>query len=64
MPQGSIVRSLAPSRLERSQRVAGDAAQQHLAERRLPEQEREGDTLPLAMRSWEFAAFAQMRRNS
>ncbi|WP_306581888.1 hypothetical protein [Dokdonella sp.] len=32
--------------------------------RQTPEQEREGDTLPLAMRSWEFAAFAQMRRNS
>lgn len=30
--------------------------------RQTPEQER--DTLPLAMRSCEFAAFAQMRRNS
>ena len=59
---GSIARSLAPSLVERLQRVAQDFAQQHLADQRLPEQEREGYTLLLAMRSWEFAAFAQMRR--
>ncbi|MBS0390491.1 MAG: helix-turn-helix transcriptional regulator [Proteobacteria bacterium] len=59
---GSIARSLAPALVERLQRVAQDFAQQHLADQRLPEQEREGYTLLLAMRSWEFAAFAQMRR--
>ena len=61
---GSIARSLAPSLVERLQRVAQDFAQQHLADQRLPEQEREGYTLLLAMRSWEFAAFTQMRRGS
>ncbi len=59
---GSIARSLAPALVERLQRVAQDFAQQHLADQRLPAHEREGYTLLLAMRSWEFAAFAQMRR--
>ena len=59
---GSIARSLAPALVERLQRVAQDFAQQHLADQRLPEQDREGYTLLLAMRSWEFEAFAQMRR--
>ena len=44
------------------QRLAQDFAQQHLADQRLPEAEREGYTLLLSMRSWEFAAFASMRR--
>mgnify|MGYP002348904098 CR=1 FL=1 len=59
---GSISRSLAPAFLERMQRVAQDFAQQHLADQRLPEREREGYTLLLAMRSWEFEAFTALRR--
>ena len=59
---GSISRSLATSFLERMQRVAQDFAQQHLADQRLPDKDREGYTLLLGMRSWEFAAFAAMRR--
>ncbi len=59
---GSVARSLAPSFLERMQRVAQDFAQQHLADQKLPEKDREGYTLLLAMRSWEFAAFAGLRR--
>ena len=61
---GSIARGLAPALIERLQRVAQDFAQQHLADQRLPEAEREGYTLLLAMRSWEFEAFAQMRRTA
>ncbi|MFY8042149.1 MAG: helix-turn-helix domain-containing protein [Rhodoferax sp.] len=59
---GSVSRSLAPAFLERLQRVAQDFAQQHLADQRVPEKEREGYTLLLAMRSWEFEAFATLRR--
>ena len=59
---GSISRSLAPAFMERMQRVAQDFAQQHLADQKLPDREREGYTLLLAMRSWEFEAFASMRR--
>ncbi|MBV8619780.1 MAG: helix-turn-helix transcriptional regulator [Curvibacter sp.] len=59
---GSISRALAPSFMERMQRVAQDFAQQHLSDQKLPPQECEGYTLLLAMRSWEFEAFASLRR--
>ena len=59
---GTISRALAPAFMERMQRVAQDFAQQHLADQKLPDREREGYTLLLAMRSWEFEAFASMRR--
>jgi DNA-binding Xre family transcriptional regulator len=59
---GSISRALAPSFLERMQKVAQDFAQQHQADQKLPLAQREGYTLLLAMRSWEFEAFAALRR--
>jgi len=59
---GSVSRGVAPSFLERMQRVAQDFAQQHQADQKVPAAEREGYTLLLAMRSWEFAAFARLRR--
>lgn len=59
---GSISRALAPSFLERMQRVAQDFAQQHQADQKLSDKDREGYTLLLAMRSWEFEAFAALRR--
>ncbi len=59
---GSISRSLAPAFMERLQRVAQDFAQQHQTDQKLPEKDREGYTLLLAMRSWEFEAFAALRR--
>ena len=59
---GSISRSLAPSFIERMQRVAQDFAQQHLADQKLNEKDREGYTLLLTMRSWEFEAFTTLRR--
>ena len=59
---GAISRSLAPAFMERMQRVAHDFAQQHLADQKLPQSEREGYTLLLALRSWEFEACAGMRR--
>jgi len=59
---GSIARSLAPSFMERLQRVAQDFATQHQADQKLNEKDREGYTLVLAMRSWEFEAFAALRR--
>jgi hypothetical protein len=59
---GSISRAIAPSFVDRLQRVAQDFAQQHQADQKLPETEREGYTLVLAMRDWEFSAFAQLRR--
>jgi DNA-binding Xre family transcriptional regulator len=59
---GSISRGLAPSFVERLQRVAQDFAQQHQTDQKMPEKDREGYTLLLAMRNWEFSAFAALRR--
>lgn len=59
---GSISRSLGPMFMERLQRLAQDFAQQHLADQKLPESQREGYTLLLAQRSWEFEAFSALRR--
>ncbi len=59
---GSVSKSLAPAFMERMQSVAQDFAQQHLADQKLGEKDREGYTLLLAMRRWEFAAFTALRR--
>jgi DNA-binding Xre family transcriptional regulator len=59
---GTVSRAIAPSFVDRLQRVAADFAQQHQADQRLPERERDGYTLVLAMRGWEFSAFTQLRR--
>ena len=59
---GSITRAIAPSFVDRLQRLAQDFSQQHQADQKLPATERDGYTLVLAMRSWEFAAFTQLRR--
>lgn len=61
---GAISRAIAPSFVDRLQRVAQDFAQQHQADQRLPAAQREGYTLVLAMRDWEFSAFKQLRRVS
>ena len=59
---GSISRGLAPSFVERIQRVAQDFAQQHQADQKLNRKELGGYTLVLGMRSWEFEAFSALRR--
>jgi DNA-binding Xre family transcriptional regulator len=59
---GSVSRSVAPAFFDRLQRVAQDFAQQHQADQKLPEKNREGYTLLLAMRRWEFSAFTALRR--
>ena len=59
---GSISRGLAPSFVERIQRVAQDFAQQHQADQKLNPRELGGYTLVLGMRSWEFEAFSALRR--
>jgi DNA-binding Xre family transcriptional regulator len=59
---GSISKALAPLFFERLQRVAQDFSQQHLADQKVAEKDREGYTLVLGMRSWEFEAFKALRR--
>ena len=59
---GSISRSLGSAFVERLQSTAQDFARQHLGDQKLAEKDREGYTLLLAMRRWEFEAFAALRR--
>jgi transcriptional regulator with XRE-family HTH domain len=59
---GNISRALAPSFLERLQRLAQDFAMQHQSDQKLATEHREGYTLLLAMRRWEFEAFHALRR--
>ena len=59
---GSISKSLAPAFLERLQRVAQDFAQQHQTDQKLSPKDREGYTLLLGMRNWEFELFTRLRR--
>jgi DNA-binding Xre family transcriptional regulator len=59
---GSISKSLAPAFLDRLQRVAQDFAQQHQTDQKLSPKEREGYTLLLGMRNWEFELFTRLRR--
>jgi hypothetical protein len=53
---------MGPVFVERIQRVAQDFAKQHLADQKLPADMRDGYTLLLAMRRWEFEAFTALRR--
>ncbi len=59
---GSINPGMATLFNERLQRVAQDFAQQHLADQRLPEEQRKPFTLILSMRSWWFTAFQNLKR--
>ncbi len=60
---GSIGKEAALNMQEKLQRLGHEFAQQHLADQRLPVSQREGYTLVLAMREWEFVAFKDLRRS-
>lgn len=47
---------------QKIEQLAGELARLHRNDRRLPPGEREGFTLLLGFRSWEFAAFTALRR--
>jgi lambda repressor-like predicted transcriptional regulator len=59
---GQIGRSLAGLFNERLQRVAQDFAQQHLADQKLPEAQKQAYTLVIGMRSWLLGAFRDLKR--
>ncbi|HVQ06177.1 MAG TPA: XRE family transcriptional regulator, partial [Burkholderiaceae bacterium] len=61
---GQIGRSLAALFNERLQRVAQDFAQQHLADQRLPPDQKRPYTVLIGMRSWLFAAFRDLKRDA
>jgi hypothetical protein len=59
---GQIGRSQAMGFNERLQRVAQDFAAQHLADQRLPADQKRPYTLLIGMRSWLFGALREFRR--
>jgi AcrR family transcriptional regulator len=59
---GEITPSLAKSLVERLQRVGQDFAQAHVAELRMPDEQRTPYTLLVGMRTWLFAAFRDLKR--
>lgn len=59
---GEIGRGLASSFRERLLRVGQDFANQHLADQKLPPEQRRPYTIVIGMRSWLMAALAEMLR--
>jgi transcriptional regulator with XRE-family HTH domain len=59
---GEITPALAGTLVERLQRVGQDFAQGHVAEQKLPGEQRTPYTLLVGMRSWLFAAFRDLKR--
>lgn len=59
---GQIGLNLAGSFTERLQRVGQDFAQQHLADQRLPSDQKRAYTLVIGVRSWLFGAFRDLKR--
>ncbi len=60
---GQINAGLAANFAERLQRIGQDFSQQHLADQKLPPEQRRAFTLVLGMRSWVFAAFRDLKRD-
>jgi hypothetical protein len=60
---GEIGKSLANTFAERLQRIGQDFAQQHLADQKLPDSQKQPYTLVVGMRSWLFAAFRDLKRD-
>jgi transcriptional regulator with XRE-family HTH domain len=60
---GQISPGLATNFVERLQRVGQDFAQQHLADQKLPQEQRRAYTLVVGMRTWLFSAFRDLMRD-
>ncbi|MGR6805829.1 helix-turn-helix domain-containing protein [Sphaerotilus natans] len=59
---GEINRALAPVFNERLARIGADFARQHLADQRLPEDQKQPFTMVVGLRSWLFGPFRDLRR--
>lgn len=59
---GSLSVASAEELVQRVQQLAGEVARLHQEDQRLRPQDRDGYTLVIGLRSWEFAAFTAMRR--
>jgi len=59
---GQLGRAMARELATRLQRVAEDFARQHMLDQKLPDDEKNGYTLVLGMRSWLFERFRYLQR--
>jgi transcriptional regulator with XRE-family HTH domain len=59
---GSVHKAMLANFAERIKRLGQDFSAQHLADQKLRPELREGVTLILALREWEFTAFRDLRR--
>lgn len=59
---GRVAPARAADFVERLQRVGQDFAQQHIADQRLPNDQREAFAMVIGMRNWWFSAFKDLRR--
>jgi DNA-binding Xre family transcriptional regulator len=64
MVHGNINRAVAPVFAERIARLGQDFAQQHLADKKIDPKHRDGFTLIMGFRRWEFSAFTGLRRGN
>ena len=64
MVHGSINRAVAASYVDRLQRIGQDFSTQHLADRKVDEKHRDGFTMIVGFRRWEFSAFTGLRRKT
>jgi AraC-like DNA-binding protein len=63
MVHGNINRAVAPTFVERVARLGQDFAAQHLADKKIDPKHRDGFTLIMGFRRWEFSAFTGLRRD-
>lgn len=62
MVHGNINRAVASNFVERINRMGRDFAAQHLADKKMDEKHRDGFTMIVGFRRWEFSAFTGLRR--
>jgi DNA-binding Xre family transcriptional regulator len=62
MVHGNINHAIAPAFVERIQRLGEDFSKQHLADQKIDEKHRDGFTMIVGFRRWEFSAFTGLRR--
>nr|WP_279343751.1 helix-turn-helix transcriptional regulator [Variovorax terrae] len=62
MVHGNINEAVAPAFVERIARIGQDFAAQHLADQKIDPKYRDGFTMIVGLRRWEFSAFTDLRR--
>jgi hypothetical protein len=62
MVHGNINEAVASTFVERLARIGQDFAAQHLADRKIDPRHRDGFTMIVGFRRWEFSAFTGLRR--